>query len=119
MELWFGIGLKPGFVLGWAGTNQFPILKPAQARRRSVGYVFVWFKIAKLYDVITLAVIGICRQSKEFCNVLEEENRMIERFNVTNHHHHFRSPLYLTSLIHRYISLLQLPATNNRYIPPL
>ena len=29
MELWFGIGLKPGFVLGWAGTNQFPILKPA------------------------------------------------------------------------------------------
>ena len=29
MELWFGIGLKSGFVLGWAGTNQFPILKPA------------------------------------------------------------------------------------------
>ena len=29
MELWCGIGLKPGFVLGWAGTNQFPILKPA------------------------------------------------------------------------------------------
>ena len=29
MELWFDIGLKPGFVLGWAGTNQFPILKPA------------------------------------------------------------------------------------------
>ena len=40
MELWFGIGLKPGFVLGWAGTNQFPILKPALDKNsfRAVNY---------------------------------------------------------------------------------
>ena len=29
MEQWSGIGLKPGFVLSWAGKNQVPILKPA------------------------------------------------------------------------------------------
>jgi hypothetical protein len=29
MEQWFGIGLKPGFVLSWAGKNQVLILKPA------------------------------------------------------------------------------------------
>ena len=51
---------------------------------------FVWFEIAKLCDTISLAVIGLFGQFKKFCNGLEEEKRMIERFNVTNHHHHFQ-----------------------------
>ena len=46
-------------------------------------FCFVWFKIAKLCDAISLAVIGVFTQFKKFCNGLEEEKRMIERFKVT------------------------------------
>ena len=31
MEMWFGLDLRQAFVLGWAGTNHYPILKPTQA----------------------------------------------------------------------------------------
>ncbi|MCP4490470.1 MAG: hypothetical protein GY820_24610 [Gammaproteobacteria bacterium] len=31
MEMWFGLDLRQAFVLGWAGKNHCPILKPAQA----------------------------------------------------------------------------------------
>jgi hypothetical protein len=83
---------------------------------------FVWFKIVKLCDAITLAVIGVFIQFKKFCNGLEEEKTIIERFNFRIHHHHFHAPLHLTSSIHLYSSLLQLTcttATNHRYISPL
>ena len=80
---------------------------------------FVWVKIAKLYNAITLVVIGVFGQFKKFCNGLEKEKRMIEIFNVTTHQYLFNSPQQFTSSIHRYISLLQVTATNHRYISPL
>ena len=52
------------------------------ARRRFVGYVFVWFKIAKLNDAITLAVIGVFVQLKNFFDWHEEEKRMIEKLKI-------------------------------------
>ena len=36
----------------------------------------------KLYDAITLAVIGVFGQVKEFCNWHEEEKIMIEKLKI-------------------------------------